>query len=395
MTQLTSTEVGDPALAGLPAGGGSRALVIAREVRERTRRERRLRRWLFWGLVAAGVLGALAWGQFVLAPRYAAETRFSVRGNSVAQQGASSPVTSLLSSGSNPATGVGFVDGFAVNDFLKSRDCMQQLARRLPLAQLLKVPASAGTEALYRAYRRAVEIRFNMVEQENVIVVSGFAPAASRRIAEGLLALANDYVERMDQQGVQNTLEVDARQLRAAEDAAQKASGAVASWRASNRNLDPEAEATMVMTMIGQIEQELNSARISYEKVRAFGNPDHPMLEPARQQVAALERQLSEARGRLAGGDNSQAARLRTYSQLKNAQTFADNSLAAARDAYTQAYREVLRQRRYLSVIARPVAADTSTDPDLGVLALEGLLGGLVAGFLALLGLSLVRTTRD
>jgi capsular polysaccharide transport system permease protein len=115
------------------------------------------------------------------------------------------------------------------------------------------------------------------------------------------------------------------------------------------------------------------------------------MLQPARLQVEALQRQLASARGRLAGGKNSEAARLRTYSQLKNAQTFADSNLTAARDAYQQSYREATRLRRYLSVIAQPVASDVASSPNLWLLALEGLLAGLVLSFLASLGFSLSR----
>ena len=60
----------------------------------------------------------------------------------------------------------------------------------------------------------------------------------------------------------------------------------LAQWRAGNQNIDPEAESTMVMQMIGQIEQELNTARINYQKIVALGNPDHPLLKPAHDQVA-------------------------------------------------------------------------------------------------------------
>jgi capsular polysaccharide transport system permease protein len=369
---------------------GSRALVIARGVRERTQRDRRRRQWLSVLIVVGSVLGALAWGAFIAQPRFAAETRFSVRGSSPAQA-SSGALGSVLGSGAGASAGVGFVDGYAVNDFLKSRDCMQQLAKRVNLPQLLGVAPSAGTEALYQAYRDTVAAKFFMVEQENVIEVSGFAPDRSNRVAKELLAIAQGFVERMDAQGVQNALDVNATQLRTAEEQAVNAANAVAAWRATNRNVDPEAESTLIMTMIGQVEQELNTARINYEKVRAFGNPDHPMLRPAQMQVQALERQLGDTRARLAGNSGSAAAQLRAYSQLKNTQTFADNNLASARDAYQQAYRDATRLRRYLTVISQPVAQDVPSSPNLPLLGLEGLLGGLVLAFLASLVLSMRR----
>lgn len=401
MAQISSTERQGGAVPGEGAGveldrrdtsEGSRALVVARELRERTLRNKRRSRWIFVGIVIACVAAAIAWGALVQRPRYAAETRFSVRG-STPDQASGGAATSLLSSGAGGSAGIGFVDGFAVNDFLKSRDCMLQLAKSLPLRKMLGVDANSSNEDLYRAYGRAVSPKFYMVEQENSIEVDAFTPEDSRRIAQGLLTLAQQFVERMDTQGVQNALDVDARQLQSAQVQASSAANALAAWSAAHHDVDPNAQATLVMNMISQLEQELNTAKIAYEKVRAFGNPDHPMLKPAQMQVAALERQLAEARQRLAGGHNSEASRLRTYSQLKNAQSFADSNLTAARDAYQQSYREATRLRRYLSVIVQPVAADIPNSPDLWLLALEGLLVGLGLAFLASLGLGLARRT--
>jgi capsular polysaccharide transport system permease protein len=307
----------------------------------------------------------------------------------------------LLSSGANSGAGagLGFVDGFAVNDFLKSRDCMLQLAKRVDLPKLLAAGLAApatrpSQEALFKAYSQAVTVRFNLVEQENVIAVDAFSPQGSQQIAGALLQLAEEFVQKMDAQGVQNTLDVDTTRLHDAENQSVAAANAVAAWRSANRNVDPEAESAMVLQMIGQLENELSTARISYAKVQAFGNPDHPMLIPARAQVEALEGQLAAARQRLAGGSNSQADRLRSYTQLKNAQTFADSNLASARDAYQQALRETSRLRRYLTVIARPVAEDMPSSPNFGLLAIEGLLAGMLIAFALSIVLGSVRTSR-
>lgn len=393
MTQTSSSESGTDELVTV-SDTGSRALVLARDVYGKSRRERRRRQLQFILIVLLTLAASMAWGALVVRPRYAAETRFSVRGSADGPP-PSALSTSLLSSGAAGSSGgAGFVDGFAVNDFIKSRDAMTQLAKRVNLNALLNVSPQEGNEALYKAYLAAISARFNLVEQENVIEVSAFTPDGSRKIAEALLALSQDFVGKMDAQGVENTLTVDGDQLRRAQDEAMRAANAVAAWRIANRNVDPEAEAAMVLTMIGQIETELNAARINYAKVRAMQNPDHPMLVPAQMQVAALEKQLADMRGRLAAGTGSQADRLKAYSQLKNAQTFADSNLTASRDAYNQAIHEMNRLRRYVGVIARPVASDVPTSPNMVLFAIEGLLGGLVLAFLASLATDLLRPRR-
>ncbi len=399
MVSEQSTGYDESEIGASPEPTGSRALAIARDVRAASRRARRLREVTYLAVIVAALVAALLWGQFVIAPRYEAEARFAVRGSS--PDGGQGGGTGLLSSGTNSGigAGMGFVDGFAVNDFLKSRDCMLQLAKRLDLQKLLAAGltdpgAHPSQEALFKAYSQAVTVRFNLVEQENVIAVDAFSPHGSQQIAGALLQLAGEFVQKMDAQGVQNTLDVDTARLREAESQAMDAANAVASWRSANRNIDPEAESAMVLQMIGQLENELNEARISYAKVQAFGNPDHPMLIPARTQVEALEKQLASARQRLAGGSDSQASRLKTYSQLKNAQTFADTNLTAARDAYQQALRETSRLRRYLTVIARPVAEDMPSSPNFGLLAIEGLLAGMLLAFALSIVLGSVRTGR-
>lgn len=377
---------------------GSRALKDALELRAAARRARRKREILYFMIVAIAGLSALAYGALIAPKRYSAEARFSVRASSEGSSAAPS-AAGIISTGAGQGSAIGFVDGFAVNDFLKSRDCMRQLAKRIDLRRLLArddspfAPLSSfpSEDRLYRAYRDAVRINFNMLEQVNVIEVSGFSPGASQQIGDGLLALAQEFVARMDEQGVADSLDVARRQLRAAEQQDIAAANALAQWRADNQNIDPQAESAMVMQKIGQIEQELTAARINYEKVAALGNPEHPMLEPARRQVSALERQLAQARGRLAGSGNSEAARLKTYEQLKNQQTFADNNLAAARNAYQQAFLQTMRLRRYLTVIARPVAGDRPSSPKIGLLGLEGLLGGFLIAFAASIALDIKR----
>ena len=71
---------------------------------------------------------------------------------------------------------------------------------------------------------------------------------------------------------------------------------------------------------------------------------------------------------------------------------FAD---AAARNAYQQAFLQTMRLRRYVTVIARPVAEDQPSSPNVWLLALEGLLVGLVLAFATSVGLGLMKPRRS
>lgn len=376
---------------------GSRALQEALDMRAAARRARFRKNLLSLVIVLACTLLALGYAAFVQAPRYEAETRFSVRASSGASSAA--PPSSFLTTGSNEGAAMGFVDGFAVNDYLRSRDAMLQLGEKIDLRLLL--PQGVGNSArkptedeLFEAYGKAISVNFNVMEQVNVLKVSAFSPSASQRIASELLVLAQDFVSRMDAQGVADSIAVAERRLRDAETRDLQAGNAIARWRAANNNVDPQAESAMIMQLISQIEQQLNAARLNYAKIAALNNAQHPLLEPARDQVTVLERQLAEARGRLTGSGNSQASRIRSYEQLKNSQTFANSNLEAARNGYQQAFLQTMRLRRYVTVIARPLSQQSPSSPRLALAALEGFLAGILLAFLFRLATDTVRIRR-
>lgn len=332
------------------------------------------------------------------APRYAAEARFSVR-SSATQTAAQPGSMSLLASGSGGMMG-GFVDGWAVADFLRSRDCMRQLDRRIGLRKYLaytgldpvnRLSPHASEDELYRAYLDAIDVSYNMIEQIDVLRVSAFSPADARVVSDALIDIAQQFVNSMDEKGVADTLKVSKEAVTLAQKEAIDARGALTDWRVRNGNIDPQAEATMLLNLSAQLEAELNTAQINLDKIRALNNPEHPMLRPAQMQVSALRKQLDDVRARMSGRGNTEASRLKPYQALLNAQTFADQNLASARQNYQQAFTDTLRLQRYLSVIAQPVPETQPGSPNTGVLLLEALAVGFVFAFVVRMGEALYR----
>ncbi|MBN3849459.1 sugar ABC transporter [Paraburkholderia sp. Ac-20342] len=336
------------------------------------------------------------------APRYGAESRFSVR-SSTPQSSAQSASASLLSSGNGGSAVGGFVDGWAVADFIRSRDCMRQLDSEIGLRTYLaytgldplnRLSPQAGEDELYRAYLDAIDVSYNMIEQIDVLRVSAFSPADARTISDALIGLAQQFVSNMDEKGIADTLKVSKEAVTRAEEDAIVARGALADWRVRNGNIDPEAEAGMLLNLSAQLEAELNTAKINLDKVRALSNPEHPMLRPAQLQVSALRKQLDDVRARMSGKGNTEASRLKSYQALLNAQTFADQNLTSARHNYQQAFTDTLRLQRYLSVIARPVPEVQPGSPNTSLLLIEALAVGFVFAFVVRMAQALYREFR-
>ncbi|ARP88543.1 sugar ABC transporter [Bordetella genomosp. 9] len=340
---------------------------------------------------------------FIATPRYEAESRFFVQSGSGQQQAAGGGASSLLTTGNMTGMLGGFVDGWAVKDFLESRDCMRQLDQKVGLRRYLmhggldlanRLPEDASEDALYRAYRSAVQVSFNALEQIDVLRVKAFSPDDAATLSKALIGLAEDFVSRMNEKGVEDKLRVSQESVKRAERKALEAREALTAWRTKHGNIDPTATVTMLLNLSSQLEGELNSAQINLDKIRALGNKDHPMLRPAQMQVAALQKRIAAVRQRLSGQGNTEATLLKSYEALRNAQAFADSNLTLAQQSYQQAMVDALRLQRYLSIIAQPVPTDRPSSPRTAILLLEALALGFVLMFIVRITVSLLRGLR-
>jgi capsular polysaccharide transport system permease protein len=376
---------------------------IGRLHRERraARGERRRHRWINAAIVVAPVAFVLIYVLCIAAHRYEAESRFFVQAAS-GQQSAGG-AASLLSTGNMPGMLGGFVDGWAVSDFLKSRDSMHQLDQKIGLRRYLvhggldpvnHLSQDASEDDLYRAYQSSIHVSFNVLEQIDVLRVSAFSPDDAATLSKALISLAEDFVSRMNEKGVSDKLKVSQETVRRAEHTSLEAREALTTWRTAHGNIDPTASVTMLLNLSGQLEGELSNAEINLDKIRALGNKDHPMLRPAEMQVAALQKRIVAMRHRLSGGGNTEAKQLKSYEALRNAQAFADSNFTLAQQSYQQALGDTLRLQRYLSIIAQPVPTDRPSSPRTVPLLLEALAIGFVLMFIIRVAMALLKGLR-
>lgn len=381
--------------------GGSE---IERRRRERQSalHERRRHRWINALIVVAPVLLALVYVFFVATPRYEAESRFFVQSAS-GQQGGAGAAASLLTTGNSGGMLGGFVDGWAVADFLKSRDSMQQLDKKIGLRRYLlnagldplnHLSKDSSEDELYRAYQASVQVSFNALEQIDVLRVSAFSSEDAATLSKALIGLAEEFVSAMNQKGVADKLKVSEESVKLASLKALAARDALTAWRTAHGNIDPTATVSMLLNLSSQLEGELSSAQINLDKIQALGNKDHFMLKPAQMQVAALKKRLASVRSRLSGEGNTEAKQLKSYEALRNAQMFADSNLTLAQQSYQQAMTDALRLQRYLSIIAQPVPTDRPSSPRTGILLLQALALGFVLMFIVRVAMALLRGLR-
>ncbi len=266
-------------------------------------RERRRHRWINALIVVAPVAFALVYVLCIATPRYEAESRFFVQSGS-GQQSAGAGAAGLLTTGNMSGMLGGFVDGWAVSDFLKSRDCMRQLDQKVGLRRYLvddgldpanRLVQNASEDELYRAYQSSVKVSFNVLEQIDVLRVSAFSPEDAEILSKALIGLAEDFVSRLNEKGVADKLKVSQESVRLAEQKALEGQGCPDGVADGPRQYRPDGFCRDAAEFVRPAGRELSNAQVSLDKIRALGNKDHPMLKPAQMQVAALQK---EDRGR-------------------------------------------------------------------------------------------------
>lgn len=364
-------------------------------------RKLRRERWVIATFILLPVLLATLYLTHLATPRYTAESSFSVRAND--QQSYSSPdnATSLISTGGSAANGL--VDGWAVNSFLNSRDAMHQLDRKIGLRRHLtnttrdpvnRLMPEADDDALYEAYQSMINVSYNMLEQLNLMRISAFSPNDARIISLALLELAQQFVHNMDEKGIADALKVSQQAVTLAEQQARHAREKLTNWRITNGNIDPTADAAMRLTLIAQLEGELNTASINLYKIRALGNAHHPMMQAAKTEVDARQKRLVEIRQHLSGLGDSEVNRMKTYEVLKNAQQFADANLVTARQNYHQSFISTLQLRRYLSIVVNPEPGVRPDSPNASIILSEALVVGLLLVFIYRIAAGVSRALR-
>ncbi|MGJ4854454.1 hypothetical protein AB4037_19605 [Labrys sp. KB_33_2] len=334
---------------------------------------------------------------FVLAtPLYTAESRFAIRGGDVQPQAG---VGGLLTPGSSGMGVTGFVDGYAVRDFLQSREAMDGLAKKIDLTKMLtehpadplvRLPDDPTPDDLYRAYKSLITVRYNMIEQIVVLQVEAFTPEDSVKISNALIDLSDTFANNMNQRALNDALKVAQEEVSRSEQRAADARLGVANWRNRNANVDPTGDLTVLTNLIGQLEAQLAAAQTDLGQLKVTQG-DNPRRKSVETRIVTLRKEIDDTRQRLGGGSETVAKQLSTYESLKIAQDFADTNLASARQSLDQARVAILRQQRYVSPIAQPKADYTPTYPQKLTALGSSLLVGLALVFLTSVAGGLIR----
>jgi capsular polysaccharide transport system permease protein len=328
---------------------------------------RRKRGYLLW--VVLPTLFAVVYYGLIAADQFVTEARYLVRGRE------SAPAASFLSGmlgGGAGMTSAG-LDAQSIRDYLESHDAVKALQSKIDIVSIFRRPEAdivsrlwfeqPSAERLTEYYRDKVAVSFEGTSGITTLSVKSFRPSDSREIAENLLALSENLVNRYSNRAQADTLRVAREELTRAEARVIAAREALTKFREREQSVDPARSAVMALDTIGRMEASLAQTREELAEKSTYLRPDNPQIKILKNRIDAVSGQILQERARLTRGDETVAKQIAAYERLMLEREFSDKQLASATASLETARMEAQRQQLFLIRVVEPNTAEKSLYP--------------------------------
>lgn len=341
-------------------------------------------RLTFFGLVVIPTLFACLFFGLIASPRYLSEAQFIVR--SVSSQRAGGLELLFRTFGLSRTVD----DAYAVQKYLQSRDVMRALAERgFPMEKIFagngdflsRYPRfwrASTDEARFDYFLDRIKIQEDSVKGITILKVITFNRAISREVAQTMLRLAEEMVNRMNERAQRDIVEVAASEVRMAEQKTIEAQAALTAFRNSELLIDPSKSSTGILETISSLSTDIAYASAQLKELRAT-SPASPAIPSIVAKILTLEERVKEERAKLTGTDSALSQKIATYENLALKRELTEKSLAAALKSLDLARQDARRQHIYIEEVVMPHLADESTEPQ----RLRGIFTVFVFGFAA------------
>jgi capsular polysaccharide transport system permease protein len=356
------------------------------------------RHLLFHLCVAIPTLLAIAYFGIYASDIYVSEASYVVR--SPNKKSASGGLGAMLGGAGISGFSRAQEDVYTVSDYVKSRDALDQLNRKLNLAaswqsqqiDLLRRFNPLGwnntNETLFEYYLQRVTVNVDPMSGITTLSASVFSARQALEINQLLLGEAEHLVNVLNQRGRNDLIRFAENEVKTAEQKAKAAALAVSHYRNTESVVDPERQTQLHFEQISRLQEELVKTQAQLTQLTTFA-PDSPHPPALNLRAETLEKDILKETEKITGGKNSLASKVAEYQRLALESAFAEKQLASALASLEEARNEAQRQLLYLETIAKPSLPDEAVYPKrfrgvittfvLGLVA-WGILSMLIAG---------------
>ena len=369
----------------------AKVIHIVRRLQEEASQSRRKKRpWLLVS-AAAGILLPTFVAAFyyfaIAADRFVSEARFAVRSNEAQMADALGMITGM------PAATV-VSDSYIVSDYVKSREMVAELEKRLPLRAIYSDPAAdflyrldpeVSREKLVEYWEKRIDVFYDSTKNTIAVEVEAFRPEHAQRLAAEIVVIVRELVNSLSGQARSDAVQFAASELARAELRVRGARQAMLDFRVAHNDLDPTVTATAALALVAQLEGERSKLTSDLASVAGYLSPDAPQVQVMKAKIAAIEAEIARARGQIshgtaaglrpglpAAGSAAAAGAAATpalasvvgdYQGVLLDQEFAEKAYAAAQASLERARAEADRTQSYLAIYMNPAIADSAARP--------------------------------
>jgi capsular polysaccharide transport system permease protein len=367
------TRPAPPPGAPQPLNADERAAEIMKVQRDIARRRRRRLALLGTRLAFFVLLPTflVAYYFYVVAtPMYATNSEFIIQ-KAEASSGTGGGLGGLLGGG-------GFAtvqESITVQAYLESREAMLRLDEELGFREhfaadaidpLTRIAPEATVEAMYRTYRRHLQIGYDPTEGLVRMEVVAADPQVSQAFSEALIRYAEERVDQMSQRLREDQMSGASDGFEDAENRVLEAQQRVLELQEQRGVLSTEAEVSTVFGQIQNFELQLQEERLRLDELLSVPRPNASRVELAERNIARLESLIDDLRSSLTATGTGTVSLARIQSELIIAQADLETRqmmLAQALQQMESARMEANRQTLYLSIGVYPIPPDAAAYP--------------------------------
>lgn len=351
---------------------------------------------LFVALVLVPTAVASIYFGWIASDLYVSESRFVVKKVKGESQ---SPLSELFKGNTGD-------EANSVHDYILSRDALRELEGCYPMRQVYSRHAGGfidgfpglgwdkSFEKFFRYYNKHISIESDPVSSISVLTVRAFTAEDAYRINGLLLQFSEQLVNKLNERSRRDLISFAANEVLIASEAATEAAIAVLKYRAKESVFLPEQQATLQLTGVAKIQDELIATQAQLAQVKRL-TPNNPQIAALQSRTEVLRNAIAKEAARVTRADGSLSAQSPEFTRLALKSSFADKQLAVVMAELEKARSEARQQQVYLETVVQPGRPDKAMEPRRIRLIFTAFIGSLLVWLMARLLLASVREHAD
>ncbi|MCD9475592.1 capsule biosynthesis protein [Photobacterium phosphoreum] len=366
-------------------------------------KNRNVKQRSFLFIVIIPTLLATVYFSLIASDRYVSTAKFAIKSNE-------SPQLDLLGGISGLPSQSASSDGYILQDFILSYSILaaikihiniEPLFNRVEADILSRLGDNSTQEKQTQYWRKMVTSSFDPTSGITSLTVRTFNPNDSKVLADAVINASEQLINTLSKRSRHDDLSFAEKEVKLAELRVTKARQAMNLFRQKHQDLDPTQTAVAKMTLIGQLEAQLATAKAELIAKTSFMRNGTSPIKALKRQIDALEIQIVAEKSSISNNNNTlnQLSNLENglssvfadYEPLLIERTFAEKAYTSVLASLEVARIESAKKHRYLATFVEPRVPDEALEPYRIKSIFIVFLSTLILWGIGLLGLGAIR----